>query len=216
MNSAPTVDAGSDVTVSLSTTANLNGTVTDDGWPTSSVTTTWTKVKGPGTVTFGNSTHVDTTARFSASGTYVLRLTASDNNLTASDDTTITVVSTAPALAVVSFTLINAEANQPLAGYGPLPNGTTLDLSALPTRQLNIRADTSPATVGSVRFALDGSANFRTESSAPYALAGDTGGDYASWTPTLGPHTLKATPYSGGGATGTAGTALTITFEVTD
>ena len=37
---------------------------------------TWSKVSGFGDVVFGNPNAVDTTASFSAAGTYVLRLTA--------------------------------------------------------------------------------------------------------------------------------------------
>ena len=39
---------------------------------------TWSKVSGPGTVTFADTSAADTTAGFSASGTYVLRLDAYD------------------------------------------------------------------------------------------------------------------------------------------
>jgi hypothetical protein len=42
-------------------------------------------------VSFGDANAVDTTASFSASGVYVLRLTADDGQLTASDDITVTV-----------------------------------------------------------------------------------------------------------------------------
>src|SRR5206468_1853283 len=55
------------------------------------VTTTWSEVSGPGAVTFGNASAVDTTASFSAAGTYVLRLTADDSVLSSSDTATITV-----------------------------------------------------------------------------------------------------------------------------
>ncbi len=116
---------------------------------------------------------------------------------------------------VASLSLMNADTNQPISGYDPLSNGATLDLTTLPTSHLNIRANTSPATVGSVRFALDGNSNYRTETMPPYAMAGDTSGNYDAWTPTVGSHTLTVTPYSGGGGTGTAGTALTVTFTVT-
>ncbi|UOQ73010.1 PQQ-dependent sugar dehydrogenase [Hymenobacter cellulosilyticus] len=119
--------------------------------------------------------------------------------------------------AVTSFTLFNADTDQPIAGYDPLPAGATLNLATLPSRNLNIRANTNPATVGSVRFAYDANANFRTENSVPYALAGDNGPtDYLPWTPTVGNHTLTATPYTATGATGTAGQALTVAFTVTD
>ena len=49
----------------------------------------WSKVSGPGTVTFADANVVDTTASFSTAGTYVLRLTAYDGALAASDELTI-------------------------------------------------------------------------------------------------------------------------------
>jgi len=91
-NQPPTVDAGPDQTIALPASANLTGTATDDGLPSgSSLTTTWTKVSGPGTVTFANANAKSTTASFSLAGSYVLRLTASDGSLSASDDLTVTV-----------------------------------------------------------------------------------------------------------------------------
>ena len=92
-NQAPVVDAGTDQTITPPNSANLDGTVTDDGLPNppGAVTTTWTKASGPGTVTFGDIHAVDTTASFAMSGTYVLRLTANDGALQAYDEVTITV-----------------------------------------------------------------------------------------------------------------------------
>ena len=93
VNQAPSVSAGPDRSIVLGGAASLDGTVSDDGLPSSAVTTNWTKVSGPGTVTFGNASAVDTTASFSATGTYVLRLSASDGQLSASDEMTVTVSS---------------------------------------------------------------------------------------------------------------------------
>jgi len=92
-NKAPVVNAGPDQTITLPATASLVGTATDDGLPNppAKVTTTWSKVSGPGTVTFANASAPSTTATFSASGSYVLRLTASDSVLSATDDIAITV-----------------------------------------------------------------------------------------------------------------------------
>lgn len=115
--------------------------------------------------------------------------------------------------AVTSFTLINADTDQPMAGYSALTNGATLDLSKLPTKRMNVRANVD-ATTRSVRFAYDANTNYRVESGAPFALASDNGGDYAPWTPTVGAHTVKATPYTLTGASGTAGTALAVKFNV--
>ena len=89
VNQQPTVNAGSDQTITLPTRlVNLDGTVTDDGLPNppATMTTTWKAVSDPGTVIFGSETATNTTATFSAAGTYVLRLTASDSALQASDE----------------------------------------------------------------------------------------------------------------------------------
>ena len=63
-NTAPVVSAGADSTVVMPGAANLDGTVTDDGKP-APFTTQWSKVSGPGSVSFGNAALQDTTATFS-------------------------------------------------------------------------------------------------------------------------------------------------------
>jgi hypothetical protein len=55
------------------------------------MTVLWEKVDGPGTVVFEDANSEDTTATFSIDGTYVLRLTADDGELSGSDDVTIVV-----------------------------------------------------------------------------------------------------------------------------
>lgn len=116
--------------------------------------------------------------------------------------------------AVISFTLINADTDQPVPGYELLNNGAVINSASLPTTHLNIRANTSPATVGSVRFGFDGNTNARIESGAPYALFGDVSGNYNAGTLSTGGHTLTGTPYTNKSATGTAGTSLIISFTV--
>jgi hypothetical protein len=95
-NQPPSVNAGPDQTITLPASAALDGTVSDDGRPNPTPTTTWTKVSGPGTVTFASAAAVDTQASFSTDGTYVLRLTANDGALTTTDDITINVQPAAP------------------------------------------------------------------------------------------------------------------------
>jgi hypothetical protein len=56
------------------------------------LSTIWWKVSGPGDVLFGAAQDQDTTATFSAVGTYVLQLHAFDGSASASEDVTITVV----------------------------------------------------------------------------------------------------------------------------
>ncbi len=91
-NQPPVVDAGIDQSVTLPNAAALDGAVSDDGLPNppGTLTTTWSMVSGPGNVTFGNANAIDTTATFSAAGSYVLRLTASDSDLSAFDEVTVT------------------------------------------------------------------------------------------------------------------------------
>jgi len=91
-NRAPNVDAGPDQTVTLPNDAFLDGTVTDDGLPPAeAVTTTWSQVSGPNTVTFAYPNAVDTTISSLIAGTYVLRLTANDSEFAPFDELTITV-----------------------------------------------------------------------------------------------------------------------------
>jgi hypothetical protein len=92
-NQAPAVSAGQDQTITLPASANLNGTVSDDGLPDppGGLTTTWSKKSGPADVTFGDANEVDTTASFTVEGEYLLRLSVDDGELTAYDEVTITV-----------------------------------------------------------------------------------------------------------------------------
>jgi len=133
-NQAPNVDAGADDSTAMPTLqVSLDGTVTDDGKPDppAAVTVTWSKVSGPGNVTFGNANAVDTTAAFDAIGQYVLRLTANDGDLSDSDDVTITVNHAAGAQ-TSSSTWQTFGLGQTLTGaftveYDAAPNGNDMD-----------------------------------------------------------------------------------------
>jgi chitodextrinase len=103
-NQAPMVNAGSDQSITLPNAAALSGWVTDDGLPAEVLTVTWSKMSGPGTVTFTDANAAITTATFSAGGTYVLRLTASDTALSAFDEVTITVSQTQPVQTIFNLT----------------------------------------------------------------------------------------------------------------
>jgi regulation of enolase protein 1 (concanavalin A-like superfamily) len=80
LNRAPTVAFSSMATWPLSPVA-IRGTVTDDNFPAPvALSSLWTRVSGPGTVTFGSATTPDTTAVLAQPGAYVLRLTANDSS----------------------------------------------------------------------------------------------------------------------------------------
>lgn len=114
---------------------------------------------------------------------------------------------------VTKLMLVNADTDQDI---GPMYDGMTLDFATIGTKNLSVRAETTPSVVGSVRFALDTNSNFRTENVKPYTLNGDNGPDYYAWIPSSGNHTLSATPYSKSSATGTVGTGLSVRFNVVD
>lgn len=93
-NSAPTVNAGQDQTVSLpELSVTLAGTVSDDGQPDppSTVSAQWTQTSGPAGVQFADATAPTTTATFPGPGVYTLTLTGNDSVLSASDDVMISV-----------------------------------------------------------------------------------------------------------------------------
>ena len=82
--------AGADQTITLPASAVLDGTVDDDGTP-GPTTTAWSQIAGPGTATFADFAAVDTIADFSAPGTYTLRLSADDGELSSFADTLVIV-----------------------------------------------------------------------------------------------------------------------------
>ncbi len=110
---------------------------------------------------------------------------------------------------ITSLVLIDAGTNQPI---GQLTDGDTVDLAKV-GGNLNLRADVE-GQVGSVRFSLDKKENFRTESTAPFSLAGDSKGNYGNWTPKPGKHRIVATPFSQPGGRGEKGTPLSVEFRV--
>src|SRR5437879_4429297 len=92
-NQAPVVNAGADQVITLPRRGQLAGAAIDDGQrkPPGALTTMWSQVSGPGTVSFSNASALNSTATFSASGAYVLRLTVSDGVLAVSDNVAVTV-----------------------------------------------------------------------------------------------------------------------------
>jgi hypothetical protein len=160
-NLAPVVNAGPDQMATLPGSVTLAGSATDDGLPSgSSLTRTWSKLSGPGTVTFGNASSANTTATFSSAGSYALRLTASDGVLSTADDVTV-VVSPAPTNLAPT---VNAGSDNATV----FPLGTTLSGSAtddgLPTGSVLTYSWSKVSGPGTVVFvnanSLNASATF--------------------------------------------------------
>jgi hypothetical protein len=129
INQPPSVNAGDNQEIVSTASATLDGTVSDDGLPNGTLTTSWTKVSGPGTVTFGNANDVDTSASFSAPGTYQLQLAADDSALTGSDLVEV-VVSPLPPTNVAPS--VNAGDDQTVVFTSPATLDATVADDGLP------------------------------------------------------------------------------------
>ncbi len=118
-NQAPMVSAGPDKSTLLpANTVALAGAVADDGLPNppAAVTLTWSKVSGPGTVSFQDAHAASTQATFSAAGSYVLRLTASDSLATASDDVSVSVQGASVTVVEVTVAASAGDAEEAQSG----------------------------------------------------------------------------------------------------
>ena len=161
------------------------------------------------TLNIANPTHT-----FDTPGSFEVSLTVSDAD-GLSDEALITITVTAPepvAGEILGFTLVNAETNTDII---PLEEGTIVNSDQLINSSASIVA--SATSVGSVVLNLSGELNqTRTESVAPYALFGDRSGNYRGVDFLPGTYTISATPYSDTGGNGTAGTPLSVTFEIAE
>ncbi len=93
-NLPPVVIPGTSLVAHVGQPIAITANVTDDGQPGGSalLAALWSQASGPGTVSFGDDHVVDTTAEFSAPGTYTLRLTVSDNLLSGFADLSVSVI----------------------------------------------------------------------------------------------------------------------------
>jgi fibronectin type 3 domain-containing protein len=123
-NKAPVVNAGPDQAITLPAKATLAATATDDGLPSGVLTYSWTVVSGTG-VTLSTPTASTTQASFSAAGTYTLRITVSDGQLSSSDDV-IVIASAAQTLITNKAPVVNAGPDQTIT----FPAAATLAATA--------------------------------------------------------------------------------------
>lgn len=96
---------------------------------------------------------------------------------------------------------------------GTLENGATVDLDDF-AAGISVSAEPSETgVVGSAVFRLDGS-TVQTENVAPYALFGDTGGDFEAGNIAPGAHTLTVDMFSGQNGSGSLLGSETVSFTV--
>src|SRR4030095_9100695 len=92
-NQPPVVAAGADRTLVAPASTTLVGTVSDEAQPLPDLLLTkWERLSGPGTVVFAAPNSATTNATFSATGDYILRLTANDGEYSVSDTLKVTVL----------------------------------------------------------------------------------------------------------------------------
>ncbi len=150
---------------------------------------------------------------FATAGTYDVELRVTDGGGLTNTAIITVIVNEPNPLGLASFTIVNATTDNDVLN---LQNGTRIDPGTLQNQPHNIRANTNPATVGSVSFSLSGPLNRTwTENVAPYALFGDVGGDYNGVLFPLGTYLISGTAYSGSNRSGTALGTLTLQFSIT-
>ena len=205
VNTPPTVSAGADKSVTLPASVSLAGTATDDGVPSGSIlTTTWSQLSGPGTVTFANASAKVTTATFSVDGTYELRLTASDGALSSTADMSVFVTALGGGLAA------------PLQPSAPAKTGdgtATPTVSGVTTAGATVHVLVDGTEVGTTTAGSDGrwSYTITSSSNGSHAItvmsenAGGTSPPSTATTITVADTGGGAAPSTGGGGGGSCG-----------
>lgn len=111
---------------------------------------------------------------------------------------------------VEALILVDADTDKDIRA---VEDGAVLDLAQLP-KNLAMRADTDPPTVGSVTFRID-AGQPRSDSMAPYGVTPDVAGNFSPWTLALGAHTVNAVASDAANGGGRLGEPLEIDFMLT-
>jgi hypothetical protein len=177
VNKPPCANAGPDKQIASGASTVLNGTMSDDGEPTTApLQVTWTHVAGQGIVTFTNPNAASTTATFSYNDNYTLRMTVSDGALTSSD-TVVIAVGVTP----------NAE---PTVTISAPDSGAEFNVGQTVTFNGSASDDVDTGLTASLQWtsSLDGNIG--------------TGGTISTSALSLGQHTITASVTDSGGRTG--------------
>jgi beta-glucanase (GH16 family) len=125
-NTPPIANAGADKNITLPTNSIvINGTASDPGGSIASYA--WTRISGPNTPTLTNANTANLTASGLIAGTYVFRLTTTDNGgLTGSDDVNVVVnAATTTNLALNKPTIVSSIENAGTPGSGAVDGNAT-------------------------------------------------------------------------------------------
>ena len=115
---------------------------------------------------------------------------------------------------LVLLSLVNADADTVVQ---PLVNGSELVASDLAFTSYSVTASDVPAQTASVVFDLSGQQTHQqTENVAPYALFGDSSGDYAGMPLEPGTYALTATAFDAGGGGGSKLGSTLVQFTIVE
>ena len=198
VNNPPVVDPIADQSSVTGTAASLQVNATDTD------TLTYGATGLPAGLTINTATGLISGTVSATANVYPVTVSVSDSVNTAVEVNFDWTVTDLPG--VISFTLVDADLDVPVAGYDPIPEGAVLNLATLP-ESLNIIANTNPNPLaGGVFFNLNSGALTRQENVAPYALGGDNSGNYNVTVIPLGANTLTGSS--------TSGSVFTLNFTV--
>ncbi len=111
----------------------------------------------------------------------------------------------------IEFILINADSNKAI---GTLVNKQTIQLNQLPTQNISIQAKVASSLAAkSVKLSLN--SHRRTENEAPFAMFGDSKGDYNAGKLSVGSAKVGASAYSRTGGNGNLLAKYEITLNIT-
>jgi hypothetical protein len=151
---APQASAGADIATRVGVAVSLQGTVVYTN--PAPLTTTWSVYSGPGQVTFSNPTLANTTATFSAPGTYTLMLKADNGIHTPAFDAVMVTVSDA-----IQLRMRRTGTNAMLEWQGGTPPYTVEKATTLSAAQWQPLLTTNGTNLALGSFA--GSAFFRVK-----------------------------------------------------
>jgi predicted esterase len=170
----------------------------------------WTQTSGVALTMSGTTTKFLKLSNLKA-GTFEFQLAITDNKGgVSSDKVSVTIVSSAVAPYVTTFTLMNGKTNSDVTNLteGQVINKTTLGLT-----EINIRATSSSGT-GSVRFSVNSDETTRIiNSPGPYLITKQISAP--EWQIKNGDYVICATPYPQTGARGVPGICQCYKITVT-
>ena len=138
-------------------------------------------------------------------------------------------------IAIKSFTLINADTNEPFPQFDPIPPNALIKLSDLGTANINMLANVElePRSVGAVRFVMKATSpegenikiydprgkqrNNCIEGIFPFMFGGDTDDEPVTariWKAVPGSYKLKAVPYGDKTGKGASGIPANLNFTI--